>query len=126
VAAPLLEANANAIGPRGSRSVELIGADGSLKRLGGALVRRTELAPFGGIGEIVLPGPLARDVGVTKLGCSPPPPWRTAFRHSWPADGKPSAGQSCERSSNRHFAPMHGSDEDARDTAAKASHFLGI
>jgi putative ABC transport system permease protein len=68
VAAPLLEANANAVGPRGSRSVELIGADQSLTRLGGALVRHTKLAPFGGIGAIVLPGPLAREIGVTKFG----------------------------------------------------------
>ncbi|HYB23728.1 MAG TPA: hypothetical protein VED41_08015, partial [Solirubrobacteraceae bacterium] len=55
VAAPLLEANANAIGPRGSRSVELVGADESLRSLGGALVRHTQLSPFGGIGAIVLP-----------------------------------------------------------------------
>ncbi|HTA06023.1 MAG TPA: FtsX-like permease family protein, partial [Solirubrobacteraceae bacterium] len=68
LAAPLLEANANALGPRGSRSVELIGADESLARLGGSLVRHTKLAPFGGIGAIVLPAPLARNIGVTKFG----------------------------------------------------------
>lgn len=68
VAAPLLEANANAVGPRASKSVELIGADASLRQLGGALVRHTKLAPFGGIGAIVLPGPLARQIGVTKFG----------------------------------------------------------
>jgi putative ABC transport system permease protein len=67
-AAPLLEASANAVGPRGSASVELVGADGSLARLGGALLRRTpELAPFAGIGAIVLPAPLARKIGVTKF-----------------------------------------------------------
>ncbi len=60
LAAPLLEANADALGPRGSRSVELIGADESLTQLGGTLVRHTKLAPFGGIGAIVMPGPLAR------------------------------------------------------------------
>ncbi|HEY1450307.1 MAG TPA: FtsX-like permease family protein [Solirubrobacteraceae bacterium] len=68
LAAPLLEANANALGPHGSRSVELIGADESLSRLGGSLVRHTKLAPFGGIGAIVLPAPLARSIGVTKFG----------------------------------------------------------
>jgi putative ABC transport system permease protein len=68
VAAPLLEATANAIGPRGSRSVELIGTDESLQRLGGALVRHTGLSPFGGIGAIVMPSPLARALGVTKFG----------------------------------------------------------
>lgn len=67
-AAPLLEANANLMGPRGSRSAELIGAEESLKGLGGALVRKTKLAPFGGIGAIVMPGPLARHIGVTKFG----------------------------------------------------------
>jgi putative ABC transport system permease protein len=67
-AAPLLEASANAVGPRGGRSVELIGADGSLKGLGGTLVRQTRLSPFGGIGAIVLPAPLARAIGVTEFG----------------------------------------------------------
>jgi putative ABC transport system permease protein len=66
-AAPLLEASANAIGPRGSRSVELVGADESLRQLGGSLVRRTQLASFGGIGAILLPAPLARDIGVTRF-----------------------------------------------------------
>ncbi len=68
LAAPLLEANANALGPRASKSVELIGADESLTQLGGTLVRHTRLAPFGGIGAIVMPGPLARGIGVTKFG----------------------------------------------------------
>ncbi len=67
-AAPLLEVQANAIGPRGSASVELVGADSSLSDLGGALVRDTALTPFGGIGAIVLPAPLARAIGVTKFG----------------------------------------------------------
>jgi putative ABC transport system permease protein len=68
VAAPLLEAGANAIGPRGSESVELVGADSSLSALGGTLVRHTALAPVGGIGAVVLPAPLARALGVTKFG----------------------------------------------------------
>ncbi|HEY2141903.1 MAG TPA: ABC transporter permease [Solirubrobacteraceae bacterium] len=68
VAAPLLEANANAIGPKGSESVELVGADSSLSELGGSLVRHTKLTPFAGIGAVVLPGPLARRIGVTKFG----------------------------------------------------------
>jgi putative ABC transport system permease protein len=68
VAAPLLEASANASGPRGSQSVELVGADASLRRLGGALVRHTELEPFGGIGAVLLPAPLASSLGVTRFG----------------------------------------------------------
>jgi len=67
-AAPLLEASANASGPNGRESVELIGADSSLRRLGGTLVRHTELEPFAGIGAVLLPAPLATRVGVTKFG----------------------------------------------------------
>jgi putative ABC transport system permease protein len=68
VAAPLLEASADATGPRGSRSVELVGADSSLRKLGGALVRHTELEPFAGIGAVLLPAPLGKSLGVTKFG----------------------------------------------------------
>jgi len=68
VAAPLLEAGANAIGPRGSESVELIGADSSLSELGGSLVRHTALRPFGGIGAVVLPVPVSKAIGVSDFG----------------------------------------------------------
>lgn len=68
VASPILEVSANAVGPRASRSIELIGADASLSRLGGSLVRRTALSPFGDIGAVVLPAPLAQRIGVTKFG----------------------------------------------------------
>jgi putative ABC transport system permease protein len=67
-AAPLLEASANATGPKGARSVQLVGADSSLRALGGALVRRTELEPFAGIGAVLLPAPLAASIGVTRFG----------------------------------------------------------
>jgi putative ABC transport system permease protein len=68
VAAPLLEAGANATGPRGSESVELVGADHSLSELGGTLVRHAALTPFGGIGAVVLPAPLSRAIGVSRFG----------------------------------------------------------
>jgi len=68
VAAPLLEAGANAIGPRGKESVELVGADPSSSELRGTLLRHLALEPFGGIGAVVLPAPLARNIGVTKFG----------------------------------------------------------
>jgi putative ABC transport system permease protein len=68
VAAPLLEASASASGPKGGRSVELVGADSSLRALGGALVRHTELEPFAGIGAVLLPAPLATHLGVTRFG----------------------------------------------------------
>jgi putative ABC transport system permease protein len=67
-AAPLFEGSADLSGPRGSQSVELVGADSSLSRLGGSLVRHTSLSPFAGIGAIVLPAPLAKKIGVTKFG----------------------------------------------------------
>jgi putative ABC transport system permease protein len=68
VAAPLVEVNANALGPRGSESVELVGADSSLSQLGGTLIGHRSLAPFGTIGAIVLPGPLAHRIGVKSFG----------------------------------------------------------
>src|SRR6185437_10069326 len=68
VAAPLLEAPADAIGPRGRESIQLIGADTSLAGLGGRLVRHTSLTPFGEIGAVVLPAPLAQAIGVTRFG----------------------------------------------------------
>ncbi len=68
VAAPLLEASAKAIGPNGSESVELIGADSSLRALGGVIVRHTDLTPFGGVAAVVLPAPLASSIGVRKFG----------------------------------------------------------
>jgi putative ABC transport system permease protein len=67
-AAPLLEANAQASGPRGSESVELIGADQSLSALGGTLVPHGELTPFGGIGAVVIAAPLAHTLGVVRFG----------------------------------------------------------
>jgi putative ABC transport system permease protein len=68
VAAPLLEAPADAIGSRGRESIQLVGADTSLSQLGGTLVRHTSLTPFGEIGAVVLPAPLAHTIGVTKFG----------------------------------------------------------
>jgi putative ABC transport system permease protein len=68
-AAPLVEVSANAIGPKGSESVEVVGAENSLSTLGGALVRHstvTQFAGFAGVGGVVLPTPLAHKIGVTK------------------------------------------------------------
>lgn len=68
VAAPLLEVEAKAIGPQGSESVELVGADPSLVKLNGSLVRQTKLSPFAGFSAVVLPSPVASKIGVTKFG----------------------------------------------------------
>ncbi len=67
-AAPLLEASAQANGPHGSESVQLVGADESLSALGGRFVPHGELSPFGGIGAVVIAAPLARALGVTRFG----------------------------------------------------------
>jgi putative ABC transport system permease protein len=68
VAAPLLEVSANAKGPHGSESVELVGADDQLAKLGGALVRKVALTPFAGVEAVVLPVPVAKAVGAKKFG----------------------------------------------------------
>ena len=68
LAAGLIEATANAVGPKGSESVELVGADSSLTELGGALVKRAALTPFAGLGAVVLPAPVAKTIGVTAFG----------------------------------------------------------
>jgi putative ABC transport system permease protein len=67
-AAPLLEADAQASGPHGSSSVELVGADESLEALGGTLVPHEELTPFGGVGAVVMAAPLAHTLGVVRFG----------------------------------------------------------
>ncbi|HEY2283144.1 MAG TPA: FtsX-like permease family protein, partial [Solirubrobacteraceae bacterium] len=67
-AAPLLEANTKASGPRGSRSVELVGVDSSLTALGGALVRHASPSSFAGVEVVALPAPLAHTLGVSKFG----------------------------------------------------------
>ncbi|HTB51030.1 MAG TPA: FtsX-like permease family protein [Solirubrobacteraceae bacterium] len=68
VAAPILEANANAVGPHAGDSVELVGADPALSELRGTLLAHANLSPFGNIGAVALPAPLAKAIGVTKFG----------------------------------------------------------
>ncbi len=67
IAAPLLEVSANAVGPKGSDSVELVGADGTLAELKGALVRKVALTPFAGVEAVVLPAPVADTLGVQEI-----------------------------------------------------------
>jgi putative ABC transport system permease protein len=67
-AAPLLEASAQASGPRTSRSVELVGVDSSLSALGGALVRHASPSSFAGVEVVALPAPLAHTLGVSRFG----------------------------------------------------------
>jgi putative ABC transport system permease protein len=68
-AAPVLESGANAIGRNGrSAAVQLIGADSSLARLKGPLVRDAAVRPFAGVGAVVLPAPVARAIGLSAFG----------------------------------------------------------
>lgn len=64
-AAPLLEAYATVIGPRGQRPVDLIGADPRFARLGGALLRHFTADELARQRAIALPVPVARTVGAT-------------------------------------------------------------
>jgi putative ABC transport system permease protein len=68
VAAPILEASANAVGPRASESIELVGADSALSALRGTLLAHANLSPFGNIGALALAAPLAKAIGVTEFG----------------------------------------------------------
>lgn len=68
VAAPILETNANAVGPHARQSIELVGADPALSALRGTLLAHANLSPFGNIGAVALPAPLAKTIGVTKFG----------------------------------------------------------
>jgi putative ABC transport system permease protein len=64
VAAPLLEARVNVLGPRGRRALLLIGADRSLAELGGEMTRRYRSVQVPSARFLALPGPVARDIGV--------------------------------------------------------------
>lgn len=68
IAAPLLEAQANALGPRSSDSVTLIGAPSDLSALRGALVPHSEIRPFGGFGALMLADSVAHRIGVSAFG----------------------------------------------------------
>lgn len=62
-AAPLFETYATVIGPRGSASVDLIGADPRFARLGGALLHRFTATDLARQRAIALPAPIAHAVG---------------------------------------------------------------
>ena len=56
-AAPLLEVSANAVGPKGHESVELVGVDSSLSEFGGALVRNTNCSRWRALVRSYCPRP---------------------------------------------------------------------
>jgi putative ABC transport system permease protein len=67
LAVPVLEVNANVIGPHGSRSVDLVGTDPRLAQLGGQLVRGVPALRSARVKAIILPAPIAQAVGASGL-----------------------------------------------------------
>ena len=65
--APVLEQNANMVGPAGERSVDLVGTDLRLAHLGGSIARHIAAVPLGRARVLITPGSIARAVGVTSI-----------------------------------------------------------
>lgn len=66
-AVPVLEERVNMVGPAGARTVDLLGTDPRLARLGGPLVRNFGYARLTELSAIAVPTPIARAVGVSSL-----------------------------------------------------------
>jgi putative ABC transport system permease protein len=67
VAVPVLQANANVVGPDGSQSVDIVGTDPRLAYLGGALVRKLGASQLARTKVFMLPAPIAQKVGASSL-----------------------------------------------------------
>ncbi|MHB8233970.1 MAG: hypothetical protein ACYDHT_04880, partial [Solirubrobacteraceae bacterium] len=67
-AAPVLELNANVVGPSGQRSVDLVGTDPRLARLGGQIAQHVGgLRLAGSVRAFTLSAELAKSVGVPSI-----------------------------------------------------------
>ncbi|HXB64886.1 MAG TPA: FtsX-like permease family protein [Solirubrobacteraceae bacterium] len=64
---PVLEQQANVIGPHGQRSVDLVGTDPRFAHIGGSLLRRFSSAQLAAQRAIALPAPLAQAIGAGSL-----------------------------------------------------------
>lgn len=64
-AAPVLEVQANVIGPHGSQSVQLVGGDPRFARLGGVLLRHFTAAQLSQQQALALPAPMADALDVS-------------------------------------------------------------
>jgi putative ABC transport system permease protein len=62
--APVLEQDANVLGPRGAQSVDLVGTDPRLARLGGSVARHLGEVPLTGAHVFTLPTLIAERIGV--------------------------------------------------------------
>ncbi len=67
VALPVLEQQANVIGPRGQRAVDLIGTDPRLAHIAGSLLRRFSAEQLASQRAIALPAPIAEAIGAGSL-----------------------------------------------------------
>jgi putative ABC transport system permease protein len=67
VALPVLEQQANVIGPSGQQSVDLIGTDPRFADFGGPLLRRFSAAQLSAQRAIALPNPIANAIGIGAL-----------------------------------------------------------
>lgn len=65
--APVLEQNANVVGPAGAQSVDLVGTDPRLAHLGGHLARRVGALGLGRANVLTLPAPIAQRIGAPSL-----------------------------------------------------------
>jgi putative ABC transport system permease protein len=66
-AAPILEAQANVLGPSGAQPVDLIGADPRFVRFGGSLLRHFSAAALARQHALALPLPVAEEIGASSL-----------------------------------------------------------
>jgi len=66
-AAPVLDVNANVIGPTGRQAVDFVGTDPRLVHLGGSLLRHFTAAQLAHQDALGLPAPLAEKIGVDTL-----------------------------------------------------------
>jgi putative ABC transport system permease protein len=67
-AAPVLEQDANVVGPSGQLSVDLVGTDPRLAHLGGRIARHVGALTLAGSARVLtLPAPLARRIGVFSI-----------------------------------------------------------
>lgn len=67
VALPVLEQQANVIGPSGQRSVDLIGTDPRLAHVSSPLLKRFSTGQLANLHAIALPAPIARGIGADTL-----------------------------------------------------------
>jgi putative ABC transport system permease protein len=66
-AVPVLEASVNIVGPRGQRTVDLLGTDPRYAHLGGSLVRRFSYRQLASLDAIAVPVPIAQAIGSSSL-----------------------------------------------------------